>query len=104
MRLSEVDDTYLVWLAARYVSLDEDNRLVFEDRNESGRATGWLWQRKRAVIEDARAFMSIEHRCVACGGRLVAIGHARQNGRDHPDWDSRQLHKCCWRTLVTHED
>ena len=104
MRLYEVEDAYSFWLTARHVRLDEDNRVMFEDHDEWGCATGWLWQHRRAVIEDARAYMSLAQRCVACGGRLVVIGHARQNGRDHPDWNSRQLHMRCWRTHVTHVD
>ena len=37
--------------------------------------------------------------CWHCGGHLVAIGHARFNGRDHVDWMWREYHKKCWREL-----
>lgn len=37
--------------------------------------------------------------CHLCKRKLVSIGHARVNGRDHPDWDSRQYHKKCWTSL-----
>ena len=45
----------------------------------------------------AREFM--RWRCWHCGGVLVAIGHARSNGADHEDWETRILHKKCWREL-----
>jgi len=34
-----------------------------------------------------------------CGKPLVPVGHARSNGRPHPDWDSRKYHKKCWYLL-----
>ena len=37
--------------------------------------------------------------CWHCGGHLVAIGHARRGGADHPDWEWRGYHKKCWREL-----
>ena len=38
--------------------------------------------------------------CKLCEKPLVAIGRARANGkRSHADWDSRELHKQCWRRL-----
>jgi len=35
--------------------------------------------------------------CFDCGGKLVSMGHDRKNGKDHPDWNDRKLHKGCWR-------
>lgn len=35
--------------------------------------------------------------CNECGRTLPAFGHARRNGKDHPDWrPNRYLHKKCW--------
>ena len=34
--------------------------------------------------------------CTYCGNNLVPIGDDRANGKDHPDWDTRTLHKKCW--------
>ena len=31
--------------------------------------------------------------CSLCGKPLVAIGHERLHGKDHPDWTSRKMHK-----------
>ena len=35
--------------------------------------------------------------CEWCGGVLVAVGNARENGADHDDWVSRKLHKKCYK-------
>ena len=35
-------------------------------------------------------------KCTYCGKHLQAIGTARKNGKTHPDWRSRKLHKKCW--------
>lgn len=35
--------------------------------------------------------------CEKCGKPLKAIGHSRENGKDHPDWAKRTLHKKCWK-------
>jgi hypothetical protein len=42
--------------------------------------------------------------CFSCFGRLVPTGHARVNGRDHPDWDDRKYHKQCWVAMRKHGD
>lgn len=34
--------------------------------------------------------------CSECGKKLVAIGLSRKNGKSHPDWDSRKMHKKCY--------
>ena len=39
--------------------------------------------------------------CEKCGKPLRAIGTARKNGKNHPDWDSRNLHKKCWKEEET---
>ena len=39
-------------------------------------------------------------RCKHCDRPLVAIGDKRANGKAHKDWDSRVLHKKCYRELV----
>ena len=36
-------------------------------------------------------------RCVKCGNPLVAIGSSRANGANHKDWQSRRLHKKCFK-------
>ena len=37
--------------------------------------------------------------CIECGGTLQPIGTSRTNGRPHADWDTRKLHKKCWKLL-----
>jgi hypothetical protein len=35
--------------------------------------------------------------CEYCGERLVVIGDRRKGGARHRDWDSRTMHKKCWK-------
>lgn len=42
--------------------------------------------------------------CTHCGGKLVAIGTARSNGKNHDDWTGRTLHKKCWKELQELQD
>ena len=35
--------------------------------------------------------------CTRCQKALVAIGSSRSNGSTHQDWDSRAMHKKCWK-------
>jgi len=37
--------------------------------------------------------------CKWCGKSLVTIGNDRKNGKHHDDWEYRELHKKCWKTL-----
>ena len=34
--------------------------------------------------------------CRYCGKHLVAVGHARKNGKNHSDWVTREYHKKCY--------
>ena len=36
-------------------------------------------------------------KCAYCDGWLVAVGHDRANGKDHPDWATRMYHKKCFK-------
>jgi hypothetical protein len=38
--------------------------------------------------------------CTYCGRALVAVGHARSNGKCHSDWGGRHLHKKCFKELT----
>jgi len=51
----------------------------------------FLWMFKRHFV--------LGTDCAECGNRLVPIGSARANGKEHGDWDSRMLHKQCWVAL-----
>jgi hypothetical protein len=35
--------------------------------------------------------------CVFCNKTLKTMGFLRKNGKNHPDWESRDLHKKCWK-------
>lgn len=35
-------------------------------------------------------------KCRRCEKPLVPIGNARRNGRPHPDWQDRAMHKKCY--------
>ena len=37
--------------------------------------------------------------CQECGRPLKSIGTARKNGKSHPDWETREYHKSCWKEL-----
>lgn len=34
--------------------------------------------------------------CTSCGNKLPPVGHARKNGKDHPDWKVREICKKCY--------
>ena len=35
--------------------------------------------------------------CAFCNKTLKTIGFLRKNGKNHPDWEKRNLHKKCWK-------
>ena len=35
--------------------------------------------------------------CTHCHKALVSIGNERKNGKAHNDWNTRTLHKKCWK-------
>ena len=38
--------------------------------------------------------------CEICNKTLVAIGNKRKNGKCHNDWDTRKMHKQCYKMRV----
>jgi hypothetical protein len=38
--------------------------------------------------------------CEICKKPLVAIGNKRKNGANHKDWDTRKMHKQCYKTQL----
>jgi len=42
-------------------------------------------------------------KCEYCNGHLVPVGSARSNGKDHADWNTRKLHKKCWKEMQENE-
>ena len=41
--------------------------------------------------------------CLNCHGPIVSFGRARKNGKDQVDWNGRQYHKKCYKTLIWDE-
>lgn len=39
-------------------------------------------------------------KCLNCHGPIVKFGRARKNGKDQVDWNGRQYHKKCYKTLT----
>jgi hypothetical protein len=37
--------------------------------------------------------------CLKCDKPLKSIGTARKNGKSHPDWATREYHKCCYKLI-----
>ena len=42
--------------------------------------------------------------CLKCDKPLKSIGTARKNGKSHPDWTTREYHKCCWKIIKEHSN
>ena len=57
----------------------------------------WIKTNRSAVCASAEAYLN--NRCWHCGTKLVPIGTTRSNGASHEDWDTRFLHKSCWKLL-----
>lgn len=51
---------------------------------------------KAAYVDAARKYCDAERLCLKCFRKLTPVGHSRENGRDHPDWATRTLHKKCY--------
>ena len=41
--------------------------------------------------------------CKMCDKPLKSIGTARKNGKSHPDWATREYHKCCYKVIKEQE-
>lgn len=67
-------------------------KLEIKDDEES-----WVFKNAPRFVLIARKELVLRHRCWECGRALVPIGEARSNGACHPDWDSRILHKKCYK-------
>lgn len=35
--------------------------------------------------------------CIICNKKVVPFGTSRKNGNKTPDWESRKMHKKCWK-------
>ena len=57
----------------------------------------WVKDKRPQVRRFAAAYL--KKKCWYCEGELVPVGSSRSNGADHDDWNTRYLHKQCWRWL-----
>lgn len=37
--------------------------------------------------------------CKHCNSCIKSFGAARKNGKNHPDWETREYHKKCWKKI-----
>ena len=85
--LHEAPLTYVVFLAGyRFVK-----EIRYPDTSDESK---WIDTHKPLLREQARHYLS--SKCWFCGSAIQPIGHARANGKDHPDWSDRCLHKKCF--------
>ena len=98
VKLNEVPLTYLKFLLAYRPELVEGKLEMRDDVVKD--SSLWLWQNQEDAIEKARGYVKEQRLCVDCLKPLVAIGEGRKNGKSHPDWEERQLHKHCFRKLA----
>ena len=57
------------------------------------------WKNHRDDVLKARQIINERKLCIKCLRKLVPIGHARDNGKNHNDWNDRQLHKKCFKEI-----
>lgn len=96
---NEIPYEYLKWLMAIDINFDDDEeKLIISDRRD--RRCTYLWNEKSEVIRLAREYRKKQNKCFHCSRKLVPIGNARFNGTNHDDWNSRILHKSCWKKLL----
>lgn len=50
-------------------------------------------------IQKIKMYCNTKKLCYKCKRKLVPIGDARENGAGHKDWNTRHLHKKCWREM-----
>ena len=108
--LSDVPVSYLWWLTcweldgekvvsvwADYTGRNWQDKI--EDFLETAQncANKFLLTKHISLVWKARKLFKTRRYCAFCYGVMPAIGHSRQNGAKHSDWDYRMLHKECWK-------
>ena len=97
--VSELDPEYLRWLTCRDVTVGRNGHMTVYERSDLD-SIKWIKRNRPAAIVAARAFVDESNLCWHCCKRLVPIGDARVNGKNHSDWETRKLHKRCWKELL----
>ena len=98
--LRELPANYLAFLCcyehARVHGSDNVERV---DRERDG-LIDWLWENRADTIRAERQYARDRSLCLHCLRRLVPIGDSRANGKAHPDWEGRTLHKQCYKEIL----
>ena len=55
-------------------------------------------------VMNARREVKNRRICTVCLKTIVPVGHARLNGKDHPDWEGRTTHKECWKNTRMYDE
>lgn len=93
----------------------EQIRLIYNNRDYFNYETiKWLTSQTRKfstfylilyqsdTIQEVRKYLTDKRICLHCGKIMPAIGSHRTNGADHDDWETRMLHKACFKLLLSH--
>jgi hypothetical protein len=93
--IEDVPVTYMIFLAGYTMHGTRRTPCTTE-------AYRWVKANRDAACGFAKAHL--KNRCWRCQGKLVPVGQSRCRGADHDDWDTRYLHKKCWRLLKRNDD
>jgi hypothetical protein len=89
--VEDIPLTYMIFLAGY--------KMMGSKRMKSDlEASKWVEKNKSELRTHALTYL--EGRCWHCGQKLVSIGPSRENSALDEDWNSRYLHKKCWRELT----
>lgn len=91
-RIQDAPIDYVVWLAGFYL-----NGIECIDTYHNS-AYKYVQTKQSQIVLESKKYL--QNRCFHCGGKLVPIGNARENGADHEDWDQRILHKKCFKEIL----
>ena len=95
--IADVPVTYMIFLAGYTMHGNGTRRTPCTTE-----AYRWVKANRDQACGFAEAHL--KNRCWHCQGKLVPVGSSRFRGAGHKDWDSRYLHKRCWRLLKSGED
>lgn len=94
--LAEIPGEYLLWLCQYDVYINSNGHEAVRDETALNNGAKWVKKNHSGIIKQARDEIKRRRLCLKCAKRLAPVGHDRANGRNHPDWSRRFLHKKCW--------
>jgi hypothetical protein len=86
--VQDVPFTYMIFLAGYQ---------MVRTRRMPCTSDGYRWVKANRDQACAFAETYLKKRCWYCQGNLVPVGSSRSCGASHTDWDTRYLHKKCWK-------